>query len=207
MLFLNSDSLIILKMRVKEGNKEADILRAAIKVFAEHGFHTAKIFKIAEEANVATGSIYLYYKNKDAILATIFEQLWESFANEIIVLHGRTDITPVEKLDFLIDFIFDTFSSEPHLAVVFVNEQQNATKLYGKSFEEYDKFLQFGEKIIDDGKNAGFFNPNIDVKVLRFFLLGGVKNLLDQWAKDNKTFSLSLLRQNVKQILKRGVLI
>ena len=58
-------------MRVKEGNKREDIIKAAIKVFAKNGFHNAKISKIAEVANVAAGSVYLYFKSKEDILYQI----------------------------------------------------------------------------------------------------------------------------------------
>ncbi|MFO0003231.1 MAG: TetR/AcrR family transcriptional regulator, partial [bacterium] len=50
------------------------ILEAAIEVFAEKGFHHARISDIARRAGVADGTIYLYFRNKDDVLLTIFEE-------------------------------------------------------------------------------------------------------------------------------------
>src|SRR3954447_11495699 len=48
------------------------ILRAAIKVFARSGFFNSKVADVAREAGVADGTVYLYFKNKDDILVSIF---------------------------------------------------------------------------------------------------------------------------------------
>ncbi|MGE5499441.1 MAG: TetR/AcrR family transcriptional regulator, partial [Syntrophothermus sp.] len=112
-------------MRTKEGNKEQDILESAIKIFAETGYHNAKIHKIAETAGVATGSVYVYYKNKEAILLTIFEKLWEKLFFELNTLVQKDEASPVEKLDGMIDLLFDVFIQNPSMALVFVNEQNH----------------------------------------------------------------------------------
>src|SRR4030043_2421086 len=54
-------------------DKHERIINAALKVFAEKGFYNTRISEIAQEANVADGTIYLYFKNKDDILISVFE--------------------------------------------------------------------------------------------------------------------------------------
>jgi TetR/AcrR family fatty acid metabolism transcriptional regulator len=193
-------------MRNKEGNKEEDILEAAVKVFAKYGYHNSRINQIAKEAGVASGSVYLYYKNKEVVLASIFKKVWEQMYNEIFRIYNRNDLTPIDKIDYLIDIVFDIFSTDPAMATVFVNEQinlQNETELFSHF---YDKFFKTGEKIIEDGIKEGSVNPDINVKVFKFFLLGGMRYLLENWAKDIKNFSLTTIRMNVKLIIKKGVL-
>ncbi|HND32361.1 MAG TPA: helix-turn-helix domain-containing protein, partial [Myxococcota bacterium] len=56
------------------GERHSQILDAAIDVFAEKGFHKARIADVAERAGVADGTIYLYFKNKEELLLTIFEE-------------------------------------------------------------------------------------------------------------------------------------
>jgi len=46
------------------GDKRALITDAAIQVFADKGFHQARVSDIAKKAGVADGTIYLYFKNK-----------------------------------------------------------------------------------------------------------------------------------------------
>src|SRR4030043_2189690 len=55
-------------------DKHERIINAALKVFAEKGFYNTRISEIALEANVADGTIYLYFKNKDDILISLFEE-------------------------------------------------------------------------------------------------------------------------------------
>ena len=52
--------------------RRAAILAAAERVFAQHGFHGASIDKIAVEAQYAVGTIYLYFKDKDALYSALF---------------------------------------------------------------------------------------------------------------------------------------
>ncbi len=58
------------------------ILDAAIKVFAEKGFHAATIKEIAAEAGIAHGSIYTYFENKTALLLGIFDRMKASIIQE-----------------------------------------------------------------------------------------------------------------------------
>jgi TetR/AcrR family transcriptional regulator, fatty acid metabolism regulator protein len=194
-------------MRTKEGNKENDILEAAIKVFAEDGYHKAKIHKIADTAGVATGSVYVYYKNKETILMKIFEDVWERIYRETKAAIDNSQMSPVEKFDTLIDILFDTFIENPALALVFVNEQNQLLQNNAEYFTSYyDKFLNLGEEIVKEGIKSKVFSPTINISILRLFLFGGVRNLLHQWAHDPKSFPLTLIRQNVKYLSKNGIL-
>ena len=194
-------------MRLKEGNKEKDIIEASITVFAEHGYHKAKISKIAEVANVAIGSVYVYYKNKEDLLYKIFDNLWEKLYLEYKKLSENTYLSPAEKLDSMIDIFFDIFTENPSLAIVFVNEQ-NHLMLNGQfQFTEfYAKFLAQAELVVQEGVDKNIFADNVDIDIFRFFVFGAIRNLLQQWALDQKNFPLNKLRQNVKYLTKKGIL-
>src|SRR5436309_12735280 len=55
-------------------DKRAIILRAATRVFARNGYFNSKVADIARAADVADGTVYLYFKSKEEILHSIFEQ-------------------------------------------------------------------------------------------------------------------------------------
>src|SRR5688500_64202 len=55
-------------------SKRERILRAAVDVFAEHGYFNAKVAQIAKAAGVADGTIYLYFDGKEDVLITIFRE-------------------------------------------------------------------------------------------------------------------------------------
>src|SRR4029453_980473 len=68
------------------------ILRAATCVFARNGFFNSKVADVAREAGVADGTVYLYFKNKDHILVSIFESTMdEAIAEGRAVLAGVDD--------------------------------------------------------------------------------------------------------------------
>lgn len=59
-------------MAKRTGDKYQAIIDAAVRVIAKHGYHNAQVAKIAREANVADGTIYLYFRNKDDVLISVF---------------------------------------------------------------------------------------------------------------------------------------
>ncbi|HEX3074017.1 MAG TPA: TetR/AcrR family transcriptional regulator [Ignavibacteriales bacterium] len=194
-------------MRKKEGNKERDIVEAAIKVFAEKGYHNSKVHKIAEVAGIATGSVYIYFENKEMILLRIFEDLWRKLYAALEEIADRDDLTPVQKFEGLIDVIFDYFTVNPEQAIVFVNEQSLLMYTNRKEFTKYyDKFLDLGEKIVRMGVKEKYFNKNLDITIVRYFVFGGIRHLVRNWAHSPKDFNLNHIRLNVKDMLKNGLL-
>jgi TetR/AcrR family transcriptional regulator, fatty acid metabolism regulator protein len=195
-------------MRTLDEKKRKAILIAGMTVIAEDGFHQAKIAKIAGLAGVATGSIYRYYPNKEAIIVVILEQLWETLAGELRQLSRRTDLSAVEKFDTIIDLIFDMFTGNPSLALIFVNEQQRFLyKGAGTVQKNYTDFLDLAETMIRDGVRRRVFNPNIDIKILRHYIIGAFRHLLLQWTLDPELLPLNKVRQNLKFIIKHGILL
>ncbi len=193
-------------MKKIEFDIEPDILEAATKVFAEQGFHNSNMQKIAGLAGISTSSLLTKFENKEAILNKIFENIWEQLSKEISILKDKNDISPIEKINYLVDYFFDIFSTNPNLAIVFVNNQINIPKSYQLWIKYHEQFLQVGEKILRDGMDAGLINKDINIKVFRYFLFGGIRYLLDNWAKNPHSLQSSMLRQNVKQIIRKGIL-
>lgn len=193
-------------MRIKEGNKEQDIIEAAVKVFAEVGFHHAKISKVAETAGVATGSVYVYYKNKDDLLIKIFENLWGKLVNDFKELTANTSLSPLEKINSMIDMVLDVFTENPSLALVFVNEHHNLRNNNLKTISRYyEKFLDEGEKVVREGIENGDFSSQINIKIFRYYIFGAIRNLLQQWANNPKSFPLEQIRQNIKFLMSNGI--
>src|ERR1700742_3312114 len=94
------------------------IVRAAIKVFARGGFFNSKVADVAREAGVADGTVYLYFKNKDDILVSIFNHVMD----EALAL-GRKRLEevsdPVQKLTQIVQAHLDMLGRDRDLAVVF----------------------------------------------------------------------------------------
>lgn len=193
-------------MRLKEGNKEKDIIMAAVEVFAAKGFHNSKISDIAAKANVAAGSVYLYFTNKDDLLFQIFQNPWSRLLDLVRSIPDEDSLDAFGKMDLLIDSIFDLFSSSPSLTIVFLKEQQHLIPLHQVIVSKYvDDFLETGVTIIKSGIESGLIDKNINTTVMKSLFYGGVRYLLLQWAVNPREFPLEDLRNDVKFFIKKGL--
>src|SRR4030081_3423366 len=61
-------------------DRRRELLDAAVRVFARKGFHASRVGDIAEEAGVAHGLLYHYFRSKEEVLETIFREAWEVLA-------------------------------------------------------------------------------------------------------------------------------
>lgn len=194
-------------MRKRSGDKERSIANAAVIVFARDGFHGAKITRIAKEAGVATGSVYLYFRNKESILHHLFAELWKGMNGTFGGLLAQQDLSARRKIEELIDDIFGLFAQNPPLALLFVNEQPHLLReRSGVFMHYYIDFFRMGEQVIRDGIRKGEFNPDIDPRILTNFVFGGIRQLLHQWARAPRQFPLGSVRRNVKEITMSGLL-
>lgn len=192
-------------MRAKEGNKSRDILKAAVEVFAKSGFHDAKISSIAELAGVATGSIYVYYKNKEDLLHCIFTSLWAEFYNGLKKISQKTELASIDKLDAMIDLVFDLFTGNPSLAIVFVNEARQMDR-DSEINEQSEKFLDLSANLLKEGMKKEIFAQGLDLRVFKYFILGSLRSLLHHWADEPNDFQLDKIRRNLKYLIKHGIL-
>ena len=70
------------------------ILDAAVRVFARQGFHTCRVSDIADEAGVAYGLVYHYFRSKDEILDTLFLERWNVLLERSARSTARTRARP-----------------------------------------------------------------------------------------------------------------
>ena len=64
-------------------DKRRLILDAAVRVFARKGYHTCRVGDIAEEAGVAHGLLYHYFRSKEELLETIFRETWRELLDAV----------------------------------------------------------------------------------------------------------------------------
>src|SRR5258705_1588965 len=85
----------------RANDKRARILDAAIKVFAERGFHSATVAEIARAAGVADGPIYLYFKGKDDLLLRLFDEKMTELLADVRSAVAEERTPPAELRRFL----------------------------------------------------------------------------------------------------------
>ncbi len=186
---------------------EHAIKNAAIDLFAEKGFNETTIIDISKKAGVAKSSIYHYFNNKKQILSSLLEYIWEHLADEMIDLAEDKSLDPLEKIDKIIDQTIDIFVDKPKLALVFFNEHNPVLRGTNDSLNaHYISYLKAFAKIFSHGVSKDFIHQNIDGRVFLFFIHGGLRNLLNEWAMHSSVFSLEKIRESIKYQIKHGIL-
>lgn len=192
-------------LKVKKKNR---IIEAAVKVFAKKGFYLAKVSDVAKAANVADGTIYLYFKNKDDLLINLFEQKMELILQRF--KEQLKDIAdPVEKLHRFVDVYFALIEEDKELADVFqVELRQSAKFLKDYHNEKFLDFLSVIKSIIQEGMENGFFRTDLNPDVVKIMIFGTVDEVARQWilGADAK-YSLKEAGENVKHILTNGLIV
>ena len=195
-------------MKKIKGDKESEILTAAVRVFAKNGFHKSKMATIAEEAGVSAGTLYNYFSDKDHMFDRIFDEVCKAFYAGIEPLQVRDDFSSLEKLEGAVDLIFDILGPHPDLITVFANEFEPRIKEGHPSFiDDYNRFKEVLVSLIRQGAEEKCFNPHIPPVLACEFFIGGIKRIIYAMALEPDRFSLSIMRQNVKLLIRKGILI
>jgi len=172
-------------MRKKEGDKKTSILDAAVSVFAREGFDRAQISAIAAEAGIGTGSVYLYFPNKEGILDGIFERFWKQ------VLEAQKEIgtrDPRAHLVAQLRVLFDALSHDRDMATVYLREShRNNARPQAPGNIERATALALGEDTYLEGVAQGCFRGGLPMGLARSFVFGGIRSALAWWLEPGET--------------------
>src|ERR1043166_4987094 len=128
--------------RNSTADKRSSILRAATRVFARNGYFNSKVADIARAADVADGTVYLYFKSKEEILHSIFDQnMADAIESGRRLIERLRD--PREKLRRIAKLHLERLGADRDLAVVFQVELRGSTKFMEEfsaaGFAEYPR--------------------------------------------------------------------
>jgi AcrR family transcriptional regulator len=175
-------------------DKSSLILDSAEKVFAEKGFHRAKMTEIARIAGVGDGTVYEYFENKDVLLFSIPKRRFDQYLKDLSG-EGHPDAV-VGKLKKLIKYHFSTFLADPHFLRVFVlNLFLNKGFYKSEAFETLQNYYRFLEEVLVEGKTCGAFLPEIKPRVFRNMLIGTFCHMVTRWLADRKMSEVSMMKE------------
>ena len=162
-------------------DKRRQILDAAIRVFARQGFHATRVSDIADEAGVAYGLVYHYFKSKDQVLNELFVERWSLLLAAIEETDRAAD-APREKLAAVATFIVDSYVHDPELMKVIIVEVTRAANSFGRThLTEIRRAYQSIAKIVADGQEAGAFRTDVDPMFASMSFYGAIEQLLSGW--------------------------
>jgi AcrR family transcriptional regulator len=162
-------------------DKRRQILDAAIRVFAHQGFHACRVSDIADEAGVAYGLVYHYFKSKEQVLNELFTERWSLLLAAIEEV-DRQPIGPREKLDAVAGFIIDSYRYDPDLMKVIIVEVTRAANSFGRThLTEIRRAYEMIAKIVGDAQRTGEFRRDIDPEFASMWFYGAIEQLLSGW--------------------------
>jgi TetR/AcrR family fatty acid metabolism transcriptional regulator len=187
------------------GDKYQRILDAAVAVFAEKGFHSARVTDVAHRADVADGTIYLYFRNKEELLMTAINTAFDAFMN-----HARTELdaipSPAAKLRRLAHLHLEAFGANRDLAVVFQMElRQSARFLAPFSHQQMVEYLRLVRAAIRDGQAQGIFRPELREKIAANCFFGALDEMVTSWVLDDTNYPLSDVADSIADIILLGL--
>ena len=120
---------------VKAGKRD-EIVRAALELIAEHGFHGAPMAMIADRAGVGAGTIYRYFENKDVLINELYREV-EAKLYAVLLEGYSTEKTFRERFLHLGTALLQFFIENP-LDFRYLEQFHNSP--YGVAFRR-DKIL------------------------------------------------------------------
>jgi TetR/AcrR family fatty acid metabolism transcriptional regulator len=188
-------------------DRRARITDAAIEVFADRGFHGARVADVARRAGVADGTIYLYFRNKEELLLSVFEEKMQLLLDGV---RGELDgvVDPEERIRRFATWHFRQVHENRAAARVL----QIELRLSGRFLKEYRPetlwaYLNVFGSTVRDGIAAGRFRPDVDPFVGMWAFFGALDEIAMQWVLSRRPdrFTLDDAARQVAEVFIRGL--
>jgi len=176
------EQMLLLKYRseIHPMGKKQRILQAAVQLFAKKGYSKATIAQIARKADVAEGTVYEYFKNKEDLLLSISEGRFKNHLEQLKLTFTNNDSK--KKLRLFMQNHFQQYLDDHDFLVVFLTNIQFNRRFYkSRAYKSQYKYVMELERlvqgIIDDGNAA----PDINLRVFRNMFLGAFTHMTLRW--------------------------
>lgn len=191
-------------MAKKKGEKYEAILGAAVKVIAANGYRNSQINKIAKEAGVADGTVYLYFDSKEEMMVDVFNEFLGGFIEEIRLEMEAINDSP-GKLKKLVEAHLTKVEANYEQAVVCLVELRQPDPVLRRATSDVLKeYFRLIEEVIEQGQANGSFNPDLNKFLVRRMVFGTLDEIVISWVY-NPNRTLSDLVPQVYEMLLNGL--
>lgn len=188
-------------------DKRNQIIRAAIKIFSKKGFFSSRVSDIARAAGVADGTIYLYFKNKDDLLISIFEEKMSEFVIDVRKRIAKGN-GALEKLNIFIRNHMELLESDADMTEVMIVELRQSSKfLKDYTPVKFFEYLEIISEILLEGKEEGVFRTDLSESIARRVIFGAIDELSRTYvlASRKPKYHPSITGDEVCRILSGGL--
>jgi len=189
----------------KKIEKRQSIIQAAIEVFGKGSFQNSSIFEIAQRANVAEGTIYQYFKNKDDLFFSIPVEKTKEFCEELD-LHLQGITGAFNKIRKFIWYYLHFFKMNPEYGRILMLEMR-----VSRSFVKTDtyRFLRTSTsqilEIIREGQEEGIIRKDVDIYIIRQLILGMLEHIVTRWLLKGEKYDLMQHYDQVNELVFYGM--
>jgi len=191
-------------MSKKTARKES-ILQAAIEVFSKSGFRNSSISEIAKRANVAEGTIYQYYKNKEDLFFSIPIQKTIEFHEEVdLHLQGITGtFNQIRKFIWYYLYFFRTNPEYGRILMLEMRVSRSFVKT--KTYKFLKKSISRILEIIREGQNEGTIRKDVNIYILRQLVLGILEHVVTRWLLQGGKYDLMEYYEDITKLVIEGI--
>lgn len=151
--------------KVWKAQKKQGLMEIVVKVISRDGADGLTMDAVAEEAGVAKGTLYAYFKNKQDLLKEAIEATVKPMVDELVVVL-KSNLSPEERLRKMILMHLSYFEAHRDFFRIFVHDRvaaQQRLKRYRSC--RYHEFLENTAHVIDEGVRDGMFRPLDSLKL------------------------------------------
>jgi TetR/AcrR family transcriptional regulator, fatty acid metabolism regulator protein len=155
------------------------LLDAAIVVFARKGFHASRVGDIAEEAGVAHGLLYHYFRSKDEVLETIVRETWQLLQADTERIEASAQPLD-EQLRRFARIYLGSWLSSPDLIRVLVREVGRSPQLGARVGEIRGVFVAL-RRMIEAARERGEVREDCNAQLAAWIFYGALEEILTAW--------------------------
>jgi len=160
-------------------DRRRELLDAAVRVFARKGFRAARVGDIAEEAGVAHGLLYHYFRSKDEVLETIFRETWQLLQTDVERI-AAADVPLREQLRRFARIYLGSWLMTPEVIGVLVREIARSPQV-GERVEEIGAVFRSLHRMIEAAKVDGDVRADCNVRFATWAVYGALEEILTGW--------------------------
>jgi TetR/AcrR family transcriptional regulator, fatty acid metabolism regulator protein len=160
-------------------DKRRQLLDAAVRVFARKGFHASRVGDIAEEAGVAHGLLYHYFKSKDQVLEAVFHENWSVLLARIESVE-ESDEPAADQVRHIAAIVLRTWLHLPDVVRVVIQEFGRSPEL-AERIAELTRPIDVLQRVIARGVERGEFRQEVHPGFAATVVYGSIDELLTAW--------------------------
>ncbi|MEQ8273278.1 MAG: helix-turn-helix domain-containing protein [Deltaproteobacteria bacterium] len=159
-------------------DRKKQILKAAVEVFAERGFHRTRVSDIAKQAGVAYGLIYHYFDSKDDVLNSVFDENWSVFMKVLQDLRDNPDMAAADKLSSVSALLIDALEVAPSIIQVIIQEISRSDRfVHSEKITAFTDAFGVVHAIIEQGQQSGELDATLDPLVGAYTFFGALETV------------------------------